>query len=141
KSGRAELDKWMSTYSEITYEVAEIKSQIEALVLENEKGNLSLEAYHKNLEEIKRLEKLLAGEKENFIDETIKKIRNENELRSLTTGLSKELLESSKSILINLAESTDNLEEQLKIYREIAAINKKLEDIKPPDIILPEKTE
>src|SRR5690606_32110642 len=61
KSGRAELDKWMSTYSEITYEVAEIKSQIEALVLENEEGNLSLEAYHKNLRDIERLEKILAG--------------------------------------------------------------------------------
>jgi len=116
----------------------QILKDIEILEAKNLKLAPSSEEYKKNVAEIKRLQDSLIVDEKNLTDEIIKRIKTENELRSFTTGLSIEVLESAKKTLEAMIKITDNVDDQLNLYREIDNITKAIEERKAPPLELPE---
>lgn len=75
------------------------------------------------------------------IDEIIKKIDTENELKELTNQLSIDVLESAKETLQAQLKITKEDENKIKLLKAIKEITDKLADIKPPEIVIDAKIE
>lgn len=123
-------------WTEVDKTAGEILKKITALTKANEDVNISVDDYKKNLEEIDRLQNILSINKEkekNAIDEIIKKLQTENEIKSLTVGLSVELLESAKASLQAMLPLVKTEEDRLKILKEIANVSNQITGIKNKD--------
>jgi hypothetical protein len=122
----------LKSYTKIVKEIEELNERL------NEE-NLSLEEAAEINTKIAELTKQITfGIKDSNreIDEAIKKIQTENELRALTTGLSREIMESTKAILEEMLKVVNTDEDRLKLLREIKKINEEIEAIKPPPILV-----
>lgn len=93
----------------------------ERLVLQN-KLNGAIEDYNS----------LIGKQDENkSVDDLIKKIKTENDLKALTTGLTTELLESSKRILENSLSLAQTEEDRVKILSTIRDLQKEIDELTP----------
>jgi len=124
-----ELEKTASNYISINGTAGEILKKIKALSKANEDANISIVDYKNNLAEIERLQKILSIDTD-LIEEAIKKIQTENELKALTTGLSIEILESAKQLLQNSMALAKTDEDRVKILREIKGVEQQIADIR-----------
>jgi hypothetical protein len=93
----------------------------ERLVLQN-KLNGAIEDYNS----------LIGKQDENkSVDDLIKKIKTENDLKALTTGLTSEILESSKQLLQNSLSLAKTDEDRVKILSTIRDIEKEIAELSP----------
>ena len=67
----------------------------------------------------------------NSVEDLIKKIKTENELKELTSGLTTEILESSKRLLENSLALARTDEERVKILSTIRDIQKEIDELTP----------
>lgn len=82
-----------------------------------------------------------AATQNNLIDETIKKIQTQNELKSLTSGLSQEIMEASIATLEKMLQIAKTDEDRVKLLREIKKLNEEIASIQPPKIEFEEEPE
>lgn len=88
--------------------------------------------------EIASLTKMLNYDDEEgnkILDNKIRKIAIENELRSLTSGLNIQMLEASKLTLQNLLNTVKTDESRLKILKEIKSITDEISNAKAKEIV------
>lgn len=93
----------------------------ERLVIQN-KLNGAIEDYNS----------LIGKQDENkSVDDLIKKIKTENDLKALTTGLTTEILESSKQLLQNSLSLAKTDEDRVKILSTIRDLEKEIAELTP----------
>jgi hypothetical protein len=122
--------------------LGQIKDRIQSLSEDLDNLEPDTEAFRSIKQEIESLNKIIneaSATQVNLIDQTIKKLQTEMEIKSLTTGLSREIMESAKATLEALEKTITNDEDRLKLLREIDKLSKQIADTIPPEIELPDE--
>lgn len=125
-------DSQGATFAEITARISALQESLQDLSPDNDAKKIK-----EITDEIATLTKKISIDMEaekNYVTETIKQLKTKNDILALTTGLSRDVMESSKETLEQLLNTVTNEEDRLKILRAIKEIATQIAETKPPEI-------